>query len=821
MKVQTLAGTESVDFNKILEKITNYSQDLDSSIDPAIIAQKTINSMVDGITTEELDTLSAGISANLAYIHPDYSILATRIATSRIHKNLDIPNRTFTDNIEIIYNQKILGKKSTRISDETYDFIMRNKDALNAMINYDRDFSEYDYPAYCSIMKTNVEYVDGKPGESINQMQLRVACGLNNNIDDVKELYEMLSTRHISLSGPVIGNAGSKYNQMASCYLQYVEDSMVGDDYNSTGVVGGILKAVTQLAAQSKGRGGNAVALHDIRASGSPISKINGKSNGVLPFMKMFDSTIYAVNQGGKRAGTCAVYLEPWHADILAFLDAGNHFTIEENRCKNLFFGIWMNDLFMKRLTEDKGDAQWTLFDPGVVLQYIDKPLSEYYGDEFEEKYLWLEEQGIGKTIPLMEIWTRIMNLFQTTGMPYIVNKDEVNKKSNEKNLGTVKSSNLCTEITLVADKNNTGVCVLGSVVLPRFFNPNKPDGVDYDQIIEVARITAKTDNHIIDRQYYATPEAANACVGRRPIGVGMQGLADLFHLLKLEFTSDEAKAINKKVYECLYYGTLRESVELAKQYGPYEGFEGSPASQGILQYNMWGLEEKDLFLGDRWTELKKEIQEHGLRNSEVTALAPTASSSLRMGNAEMHEPYSRNIYVRQHVAGSAQTVNRYLVKELEELNLWNQEMFDKIVYYEGSVQNIDEIPQDIKDRYKTIYEIDWKELVDMNADRAPFISQTASFNHYATYEQSGPTAFTQRVVYAWKKRLKTISYYMHTETASNARQELGGMSVKMSKDTSQSTSPSIDTSGIEKVHVMADGSIYQERNGCGDACQI
>jgi ribonucleoside-diphosphate reductase alpha chain len=811
MLVNTHNGLETVDFNKILEKISIIAHGLNSLVDPGIVAQKTIQSMVDGITTTELDNLSAGIAASMANIHPDYSILGAKLAMNRLHKQLDIKNRTFSDNVTLLYNHKINNIKSTRVGEQSYAFIQKNKDFLNNLIDYSRDLDQYDFAAVQSFFKRGLEQIDGKMAETPQQMYLRVAIGLNvwnprskteikhfesdtghklapswiskmtdeQRLEQIAKYYDVMSMRKISHSGPVLLHAGSSYNQMASCYLQYCSDSLTGDEYHESGVVDGIMKAMTQLAIQSKGGGGNAITIVDLRAEGSPIRKTNGKSNGILPFMKMFDATIGAVNQSGKRAGTCAVYIEPWHADILDFLDAGNHFTIEERRCKNIFYGLFMNDLFFERFVTQQTEARWTLFDPGVVANHLDKPLSEYYGQEFKEKYEYLEGLGIGKTISIMEIWSRVCNLWQTTGMPYILNKDEINKKSNQKNIGVVKSSNLCTEIVLVSNSKETAVCVLGSVCVSQFYDPTKPEKIDYDGIIEVLRMATRHLNNVIDLQYYPTPETRNACLMRRAIGIGAQGLADLFHELKLNFVGEEAKKINKKLYEAIYYGCMVESMELAKEDGSYVGFEGSPASQGILQFDMWDIDESDLQLGKKvWDDLKENIKKYGLRNSEVTALAPTASSSVRMGNNEMHEPYTRNIYVRQTIAGSMQIVNKHLVRELVSLNLWNERVCNQILDQDGSVQGISSIPADIQERYRTVYELPWQDLVDMQADRSVFVSQTSSYNHYTTYEESGPTAFTQKVIYAWKKGLKTLSYYQHTETASTAKKELGGNTV-------------------------------------------
>jgi ribonucleoside-diphosphate reductase alpha chain len=820
MQVHTSNGIEEVNFNKILAKLASYATDLHKLVDVSLVAQKTIERMVDGISTEELDNLSAGIAASLSTIHPDYSKLGARILMSRLHKKLDIPNRTFFENLTRLYDHEILGEKSTRVSEQVYRFVEANQVFFNELVDYEKDFSEYDYAAIQSFFKRGLEHINGEIAEAPSQMLLRVAIGLNSfNPRSERELseftrqtgvktqpswiekmtdeerreqitiyYEQLSTRKISLPGPILLHAGSKYNQMASCYLQYIGDSLVGDEYNETGVVGGIMKGMTQLAHQSKFGGGNAINIHDLRGAGSPIRKTNGNSNGILPFMKMFDAVIGAVNQSGKRAGTCAVYLEPWHIDILDYLDAGNHFTIEEKRCKNLFYGLWMNDLFFERFVQDKADAKWTLFDPGVIAMHLDKPLSEYYGDEFKQKYLELEALGVGKTIPLMEIWSRVCNLFQTTGMPYLLNKDAINLKSNQQNIGTIKSSNLCTEIALVNNNEETAVCVLSSVCVSRFVDRNTKT-IDYEGIIETARIATRHLNNVIDLQYYPTPETRNSCLMRRAIGVGVQGLADVFALMGESFVSDNAKQINKKIYEAVYYGCLLESMELAKVDGAYHGFVGSPLSKGELQFNMWGMSDKDTFLGaEKWDALRKEIKKHGVRNSEVTALAPTASSSVRMGNNEMHEPFTRNVFVRSTIAGSIQMMNRHLVEELVALDLWTQEISNAIIMNDGSVQGIDEIPLEIQDRYRTVYEYGWQDLIDMMADRSPFVSQTSSYNHYTTYEESGPTAFTQKAIYAWRKGLKTISYYQHTESATNAKKELGGHTVSKQKPVAEET---------------------------------
>jgi ribonucleoside-diphosphate reductase alpha chain len=917
MFIQTSNGLSQINFNKILAKITFYTKDLHFSVDPSLVAQKTIERLADLMTTKQIDELSAGLSANLVNIHPDYSILGARILMDRMHKDLQIPYKfgqaksehkvenslenslentekyntnldksetlTFCEHLEKMYNYKINGRKSSRISDSVMNFARKNQKELEQIIDYSKDFDEYSYTALTSWIKRGLEKMDGKTCETPSQMFLRVAIGVNvwqekdetdlleftkfagfqpefkiiknmtnsERLEKIKEYYDLLVSRKISVSGPVLMHAGSSKNQMASCFLEDCEDSLTGDDYPITGKIGGIMKSLSQLAKQSQGGAGTAVAFHKIRANGSIIASSNGISNGILPFMKMFDSTIGAVNQSGKRSGVCTIYLETWHADILDFLDSANHFTIEEKRCKNLFFALWGCDLFFRRFATNRQNAKWTLFDPAKIKPYLEKPLSEYYGQEFAEKYQMLENLGLGKTISLMEIWSRICNLFQTTGQPYILNKDEFNRKSNSKNIGIIKSSNVCTEIALPASDDETAVCVLSSVCVSRFLDKSQTDGVDYDGIILAAQIATKNLNNIIDLQFYPTPETRNACLARRAIGLSVQGLADLFLQLNLEFTSQKARLINKKVYECLYYGSLLESMEIAKIEGSYLGFEGSPASNGILQYDMWDLQEfigennqenkpnlvtnqniqtngfnknqqdsqnqiweNHLFLGQKWLELKEDIKKFGLRHSEVTALAPTVSSAIRMDNNDGFEPFSRNIFIRQSIAGSMQVINKYLVNDLIKLGVWSTDLFDQIVWNDGSVQNIDQIPQNIQKKYQTVFEIDWKDLVDMQVDRSPFVSQSSSFNHYTNYKDASPTTFTQKILYSWRKKLKTLSYYMHTETATTAKKEFG-MTTKKTQDLPNSKENEQKIGQLEQLEQSCDMT-----EGC-EACGV
>lgn len=782
--------------------LDQYTSDL-RNVDKSLIVKKYNESSVSLVLDENNQRLLASICANLGLKHYEYQLLGGRLLMDLIYKSVGIANTKFTDNLLKIHNHEINGIKTGRISKEVIDFVIRNSDAINSLWTGKHDF-DLDYSAVQSFEKRGLERIDGKIVETPSYSFLRCAIGLNvyksrseaekasfvrfvgreffepimadlsdsQRINNISEYYSNLEQRKISLPGPIILHAGSDLNQMSSCYLQYTSDSLTGDSYNIDGVVDGILKSVSQLSAQSKGGGGNAIAIHDIRANGSLIKKTSGFSNGILPFMKMYDATIGAINQSGKRAGTCAVYLEPWHADVIDYLNAANHFTIEEKRCKNLFYGFYVNDLFFERLVNDQAKAKWTLFDPAEVSKYLPKPLSEYYGPEFKKNYEYLESLGIGKEIPLVDIWMKVLNLFQTTGNPYIVNKDAMNLKSNQQNIGTIKSSNLCTEIALVSNNSETAVCVLSSICVSRFVSISDIKKVDYEGIINAARLATRNLNNVIDLQFYPTVETRNSCLARRAIGVGVQGLADLFAQLQLPFTSPEAMEINKRVYECVYYGCMLESNELAKQWGhTYDGFIGSPVSKGIFQFDMWDVQKT--FLGPKWDELKASVKEFGIVNSEVTALAPTASSSIRMGNNEMHEPFTRNLYVRQTIAGSIQIVNKHLMNDLQSTGLWNEDIIDQVLQADGSIQGIKEIPQDIKERYMTAFEIDWKHLIDMNADRSPFVSQAISFNHYTAFADTSATAYTQKIIYAWKKGLKTLSYYMHTETASTAKKDL------------------------------------------------
>ena len=834
---QNNQNTTEITFELLKNRIVDLRTNLIALVSPDMVAIKTLERLPDIIGEDDLDELLASVAASMGNIHPDYSIFGARILIVRLHRNLKIREVTFTKNLKRMYDETVRGQKSNRVSDEMMEFCEKYEQELENIIDYDLDFFDYDFSAINSYLKKSLRKINKQTAETMNQMFMRVAVGLHipkprssreldnfeqfsgfrpetyrlmklideERLAEIKTYYLELAYKKISPQSPIIVHAGSKYNQMPSCYLQYCGDAVTGDDYNQTGVVKGIYGALTQQAAQGQSGGATGVNITDVRSNGSYIAKTGGTSNGILPFMKIFDASISAINQGGRRAGVCTIYIEPWHADILDFLDAGDHFSIEEKRCKNLFFALWTNDLFFERLVNDKSKAKWTVFDPAAVVAELGHSLSDVYGDEFRREYEMLESKGIGKTIDLMEIWNRVCKIIQISGNPYIVHKDACNSKSNQQNIGVIKGSNVCTEITLVSNTDQTGVCVLSSIALPKYVNIQTKT-FDFETLIQSARITTKSLNNVLDIQHYPTPETRNSCLCSRAIGVGAQGLADVFALLKIDFDSLEAKELNKKIYECIYYGCLLESCELAKIEGSYHWYSGSPISKGILQYDMWGVDENDLFLGkDKWRALKAQIAEYGIRNSEVTSLMPTASSSIRMGNNETNEAFTRNVYVRQYIGGSIQMVNKHLVNDLSELGLWSEELCNQIITNEGSVQGIQSIPSEIQSRYRTAYELSFRDQIDMMADRSPFVSQSSSLNHFVTYQNSGPTAFTQRIIYAWKKGLKTLSYYIHTETASTGKKELGGIASKVVLDIKETI----------ETKVFEDGTVCTMEEDC------
>lgn len=758
----------NLDFSKI--EITNLLKEIESRI-PATY------------TNQELIDLIATYTNSKSLMDHKYSYLSSRIIMQNIHNTVEL---SFSKSIENQYNEIINGQASPRIDIKIMEFVISNADTLDKIIKIEQDYI-FDYSQLQSYLKSSLRYTQkGLLAETPQQMFLRVAVGLfsqtnkplESKLIEIQDYYNQLSELKISPQSPIIVHAGSKHNQMPSCYLQYCEDSMCGgDEYEETGIVNGILGAVVQMGQQGKAGGATGINISDVRSNGSFIKKTGGRSNGILPFMKIFDAAIGAINQGGRRAGVCALYIEPWHADILDFLGAGEHFTTEEKRCKNLFFALYTNDLFFERMLKDGKGAKWTLFDPATIREHLEgKSLSDFYGKEFEEAYVKLEALGIGKTVLLDDIWSKVCHLIKINGNPYIVHKDSINTKSNQQNQGTIKGSNVCCEVTLVSDKDNTGVCVLSSIALPKFINTETRE-FDFFAFMETVKLTTRSLNNVLDIQHYPTVQTRKSALNSRAIGIGIQGLADVFAMLELDFDSEQAKKVNKAIYETLYYASLVESCQLAKDYGTYSLYAGSPVSQGILQHDMWGIKDSDTFLGEElWRDLRNAISQYGIRNSELTALMPTASSSIRMGNTEMHEPFTRNIFVRRYIGGESLVVNQHLVKSLIKLDLWNENLANKIIVNKGSIQDIDTIPDTIKSRFRTAYELPHKELTKMMADRSAFITQSASYNHYVNKEKLNQLEITSRVLFAWKKGLKTLSYYFHSEASATGKQEMGGV---------------------------------------------
>ena len=739
---------EPVSFDKVLERVERLCEGLDRKfIDPAEISKRVIEGIYDGVTTSELDELAAETCAGMSTVHPDYFKLAARISVSNLQKQT---SDSFSETVEKLYNyvHETTGKPAGLIGDETYQTVMKNKEILDSTINYSRDYN-YDYFGLKTLTRAYLLKIKGKIVERPQHMLMRVAVGIwGNNIVEVIKSYELLSMGYFTHATPTLFNSGTKRPQLSSCFLIAMKEDSIE----------GIFGTLKNIAAISKYAGGIGVHMHNIRAGGSYIRGSNGTSNGLVPMLKVYNATARYVDQGGgKRKGAFAVYLEPWHSDVFEFLDLRKNTGNEEMRARDLFYALWIPDLFMKRV-EENGD--WSLFCPDEC-----PGLSDVYGDEFEKLYKKYEaEKRARKIVKARELWTKIIESQIETGNPYMLYKDHVNRKSNQKNLGTIKSSNLCTEIVEYTDADETAVCNLASIAVQKFVKDG--GSYDYKALYEVAYQVTKNLNKIIDINHYPIPEAKKSNLRHRPIGIGIQGLADAFALMRLPFTSDEAKEINKKIFEMIYFAALTASKDLAKIEGTYETFNGSPTSQGILQFDMWGVKPSENL---PWNELREEIKKYGLRNSLLVAPMPTASTSQILGNNECFEPFTSNIYSRRTLSGEFIVINKYLVKDLIKIGLWNSDIKNKIIVGNGSIQSINEIPRDIKELYKTVWELKQKDLIDMSADRGAFIDQSQSLNIW----MKNPTfaKITSMHFYGWKKGLKTGMYYLRTKAASQAIQ--------------------------------------------------
>ena len=736
---------ESEKFDKVTARVEKLCYSLDPEhVDPVDISKKVIEGIYEGVTTWELDNLAAEIAASLTTKHPDYARLASRIAVSNLHKNT---KKSFSATMKDLYNyvDPKTGKKAPLISDDVHKIIQENADLLDSTIIYDRDFG-YDYFGFKTLEKSYLLKINGKVVERPQHMLMRVAVGIHKeDINSAIETYNLMSERWFTHATPTLFNAGTPKSQLSSCFLLTMKDDSIE----------GIYDTLKQCAKISQSAGGIGLSIHDIRATGSYIRGTNGSSNGIIPMLRVFNDTARYVDQGGgKRKGSFAIYIEPWHADVFEFLELKKNHGKEELRARDLFFALWIPDLFMKRVEEN---GTWSLFCPNEA-----PGLTSSWGEEFEKLYEKYEKEGKArKTVKAQELWFAVLESQIETGTPYMLYKDACNKKSNQQNLGTIKSSNLCTEIVEYTAPDEVAVCNLASIALPRFVIDGQ---FDHNKLIEVTKSITKNLNKIIDVNYYPVEEARRSNMRHRPIGIGVQGLADTFILLRMPFDSDEARKLNKEIFETIYFGAMTASMELAKQHGPYESYKGSPVSKGIFQYDMWNIKPSDRW---NWNELKEEVKKHGVRNSLLLAPMPTASTSQILGNNECFEPYTSNIYTRRVLSGEFIVVNKYLLKDLVALGIWNNDLKNKIIANNGSIQNIDEIPQKIKDLYKTVWEIKQRNLIDMASDRGAFICQSQSLNLFL--QDVDFAKLTSMHFYAWKKGLKTGMYYLRTKAAVDA----------------------------------------------------
>jgi ribonucleoside-diphosphate reductase alpha chain len=738
---------ESVKFDKITARIEKLSYGLNTKYVKTIeIAKKVIDGLYDGVSTQELDELAAETAATLTTKHPDYAILAARISISNLHKTT---SKSFSNTMKRLYtyiNPKT-GKNASLLSKEVYGIINKNAALLDSSIIYDRDFS-YDYFGFKTLQKSYLLKLDGVVVERPQHLLMRVAIGIHKeDIDAAIETYNLLSEKWFTHATPTLFNAGTPKPQLSSCFLLTMKDDSID----------GIYDTLKQCAKISQSAGGIGLSIHNVRATGSYINGTNGISNGIIPMLRNFDMTARYVDQGGgKRKGSFAIYLEPWHSDIFEFLQLKKNHGKEELRARDLFYAMWIPDLFMKRV---ESNEDWSLFSPDEA-----QDLHEKYGDDFEKLYAKYEKEGKArKTVKAQDLWFEILESQIETGNPYILYKDAANKKSNQKNLGTIKSSNLCTEIMEYTSPDEIAVCNLASIALNKFVKDDLT--YDHQKLYEITKVITKNLNKVIDVNYYPVEEARNSNMKHRPIGIGVQGLADAFILMRHSFDSKEAKKLNTEIFETIYFGAMEASMELSKKDGSYETYEGSPVSKGIFQFDMWGI-NPDSNRWD-WTKLKQKVKKNGVRNSLLLAPMPTASTSQILGNNECFEPYTSNIYTRRVLSGEFIVVNKHLLKDLIKLNLWNDSMKDKLMEANGSIQGFKEIPDDIKHLYRTVWEISQKSIIDMAADRGAYICQSQSMNIHMQDATFGK--LTSMHFHAWKKGLKTGLYYLRTKAAADA----------------------------------------------------
>ena len=736
---------ETVKFDKITARIGKLCYGLDPLVDSVAVAMKVIEGIYDGVTTHVLDNLASEVAASLATKHPDYGYLASRISISNLHRNT---KKSFSETVTDLFNyiDPKTGKSAKLIADDVYEIIQKNADVLDSSVIHDRDFG-YDFFGFKTLERSYLLKINGQIVERPQHMLMRVSVGIHkDDIEAAINTYNLMSERWFTHATPTLFNAGTPKPQMSSCFLLTMKDDSID----------GIYDTLKQCAKISQSAGGIGLAIHNVRATGSYIKGTNGESNGIIPMLRVFNDTARYVDQGGgKRKGSFAIYLEPWHADIFDFLDLRKNHGKEEQRARDLFFALWTNDLFMQRVEDD---AEWTLMCPNEC-----PGLSDVYGEEFVALYTRYEKAGKGrKTIKAQELWFAILESQVETGTPYMLYKDACNEKSNQKNLGVIKSSNLCTEIVEYTAPDEVAVCNLASIALPKFVT--KDGKFDFDKLFEVTYSVTKNLNKIIDHNYYPVAEAKNSNMRHRPIGLGVQGLADAFILMRFPFASDEAKQMNKDIFETMYFAGLTASKDLAQAEGAYQTYKGSPASEGILQFDMWGVTPSDRW---EWAALKEEIAKYGIRNSLLLAPMPTASTSQILGNNECFEPYTSNIYSRRTLSGEFAVINKHLLRDLVKLGLWDDNMKNRLIAANGSIQDFPEIPNNIKELYRTVWEIKQKDILDMAADRGAYIDQSQSLNVFMDSPNFGK--LTSMHFYAWKKGLKTGMYYLRTKAATDA----------------------------------------------------
>jgi ribonucleoside-diphosphate reductase alpha chain len=753
--------TEPVQFDKITARIKKLCYELHESVDATKVAMRVIEGVYDGVTTTELDNLAAEVAATNAVTHPDYASLASRIAVSNLHK---ATKKSFAETMEDLYTyvDPITGENASLVANDVIEIIRDNAEFLDSQIIYDRDFN-YDYFGFKTLERSYLLKINNEIVERPQHMLMRVSVGIHkDDLDAVVETYNGLSEGWFTHATPTLFNSGTPKPQMSSCFLLTTQEDSIS----------GIYDTLKQCAKISQNAGGIGLSIHDIRATGSYIKGTNGTSNGIVPMLRVFNDTARYVDQGGgKRKGSFAIYIEPWHADIHDFLDLKKNHGKEEQRARDLFYALWIPDLFMKRV-EENGD--WTLMCPNEC-----PGLADNHGAAFEKLYTKYEAEGKGrKTIKAQDLWFKILESQIETGTPYMLYKDAANGKSNQQNLGTIRSSNLCTEIIEYTAPDEVAVCNLASLALPKYVN----DGAfDHEKLFQVTYQVTKNLNRIIDRNYYPIPEARNSNMRHRPIGLGVQGLADVFILMRHPFDSDEARALNREIFETIYYAACTASKDLAKEEGAYETFKGSPASEGRLQFDLWGVTPTDRW---EWDVLKDEIKEHGMRNSLLLAPMPTASTAQILGNNECFEPYTSNIYTRRTLSGEFIIVNKHLLRDLTKLGLWDDDMKNRIISANGSIQNINEIPDNLKALYRTAWEIPQRALIDMSADRGAYICQSQSLNVFM--ENVNTAKLTSMHFYSWKKGLKTGMYYLRTKAATDA--------IKFTVDKKYKTAPQTET---------------------------